>query len=84
MHHIPLDTSPESPKMTHRSVTSLNVPALTARAVAWMTLAGLSAPALAHEGHGLPGAAHWHATDVLGFVAVAALVAGVIWFKGRK
>ena len=38
----------------------------------------------AHEGHGLPGISHWHSTDVLGFVVVAALSAGVIWFKGRK
>ena len=38
----------------------------------------------AHEGHGLPGISHWHSTDVLGFIAVAALVAGFIWFKGRK
>ncbi len=38
----------------------------------------------AHEGHGLPGISHWHSTDVLGFVGVAALIAGVIWFKGRK
>ena len=38
----------------------------------------------AHEGHGLPGISHWHSTDVLGFVEVAALIAGVIWFKGRK
>ena len=38
----------------------------------------------AHEGHGLPGISHWHSTDVLGFIAVAALIAGVIWFKGRK
>ena len=38
----------------------------------------------AHEGHGLPGLSHWHSTDVLGFVVVAALIAGVVWFKGRK
>lgn len=38
----------------------------------------------AHEGHGLPGISHWHSTDVLGFIAVAALIAGVVWFKGRK
>ena len=37
--------------------------------------------AFAHEGHGL-GGAHWHATDVLGFVAVAALAA-VAWFKRK-
>lgn len=35
-------------------------------------------PALAHEGHGLFGS-HWHATDALGFVAVAAVVALAIW-----
>ncbi len=67
---------PESPKMTHRI--------LAARLSALALLGSLSAPALAHEGHGLPGLAHWHATDVLGFVALAAIVAGVIWFKGRK
>lgn len=62
--------------MTHRI--------LAARLSALALLGSLSAPALAHEGHGLPGLAHWHATDVLGFVALAAIVAGVIWFKGRK
>lgn len=41
-------------------------------------------PAWAHEGHGLPGASHWHGTDVLGFVAVAAGVAAVTWFRGGK
>ena len=41
-------------------------------------------PAWAHEGHGMPGFAHWHASDVLGFVAVAAVVAAVVWFKGGK
>ncbi|MFN4359456.1 MAG: hypothetical protein ACK4F4_01890 [Hylemonella sp.] len=34
--------------------------------------------AQAHEGHGL-GGAHWHATDVLGFIAVAVLVGVAIW-----
>ena len=41
-------------------------------------------PAWAHEGHGMPGFAHWHPSDVLGFVAVAAVVAAVIWFKGGR
>ena len=41
-------------------------------------------PAWAHEGHGMPGFAHWHPSDVLGFVAVAAVVAAVIWFKVGK
>ena len=38
----------------------------------------LTGAALAHEGHGLAGT-HWHATDVLGFVALAGVVAMVIW-----
>ena len=44
----------------------------------------LAMPAWAHEGHGLPGMAHWHGTDVLGFVGVAALAAAVAWFRGGK
>lgn len=84
MHQTTPDPLPESPKMTHRPVTFPVASALASRVATLLTLGALSAPALAHEGHGLPGAAHWHATDVLGFVAVAALVAGVIWFKGRK
>ena len=38
--------------------------------------------AFAHEGHGLPGSAHWHATDTLGFIALA-VVAVVVWFIGK-
>ncbi len=49
-----------------------------------LTLAAalVALPALAHEGHGLFGS-HWHASDTLGFVAVAALVGLAVWF-GRK
>jgi len=47
-----------------------------------LTTALVTLPALAHEGHGLFGS-HWHASDTLGFVAVAALAGLVIWF-GRK
>ena len=39
--------------------------------------------ALAHAGHGMGGSGHWHATDVLGFVAIAA-VATVLWCMGRR
>ncbi len=42
----------------------------------------LALPAWAHEGHGLPGMAHWHGTDALGFVG-ALVVAAAVWFKGR-
>ena len=38
--------------------------------------------ALAHEGHGIEGSAHWHATDTLGFVGVA-VVAALVWFLGK-
>lgn len=39
--------------------------------------------ALAHEGHGLPGSAHWHATDTLGFVGLGA-VALAVWFINKR
>ena len=42
----------------------------------------LALPAFAHEGHGLFGS-HWHATDVLGFVAAGGAVALMLWFSGR-
>ncbi len=38
----------------------------------------------AHEGHGLPGGSHWHATDVMGLVLVLALAAGAVWWIRRK
>ena len=49
---------------------------LTAHAAGLASL--LPGLALAHEGHGLTGL-HWHATDVLGFVVVAALIGVAIW-----
>ena len=36
----------------------------------------------AHEGHGIEGASHYHATDVLGFLAALAVIAAV-WWMGR-
>ena len=47
-----------------------------------MLASALSTAAVAHDGHGL-GSTHWHATDVLGFVVVAALVAVAVYF-GKK
>ena len=38
--------------------------------------------ACAHDGHGL-GGTHWHATDALGFVVAAALIAAAFYF-GQK
>jgi hypothetical protein len=39
----------------------------------------------AHDGHGLGGGSHWHATDVWGFVVVGALSALAVWIarKGK-
>ena len=64
----------------------LNHPALTR--VAMVTSATLLPMlALAHEGHGMGNDAHWHASDTLGFVlvaAVAAVAAAGIWWSRRK
>jgi hypothetical protein len=51
------------------------------------TLPLLLGPALAqaHPGHGLPGPSHWHASDVLSFLAgVAATAALALWFNRKK
>ena len=53
-----------------------------AKATALAGLLFTSGSALAHEGHGLFGS-HWHATDALGFVAVAAVVAVAVWLSGK-
>jgi len=47
-----------------------------------LALLSLAQPVWAHEGHGL-GSTHWHATDALGFVVAAALLAAAIYF-GKK
>ncbi|WP_310462167.1 hypothetical protein [Sphaerotilus sp.] len=46
-------------------------------------LLGLTAVAQAHEGHGLPGASHWHSTDVMGYV-LAAGIGAALWFTRKK
>ncbi|MEY4749047.1 MAG: hypothetical protein RIQ60_1261 [Pseudomonadota bacterium] len=40
--------------------------------------------AQAHEGHGLPGVAHWHATDSAGLLLVVGLFVVGLWLLGRK
>ena len=41
--------------------------------------------AFAHEGHGLAGASHWHATDTLGLLLVTGAAALAWWFsRGGK
>ena len=44
-------------------------------------LASLAAGVQAHSGHGVQQASHWHASDSVGFLMVAALVALVIWLS---
>lgn len=50
-------------------------------AIALMTL--LPTLAAAHEGHGMEGA-HWHATDVWGFVVAGLVAAALFWYIRRK
>ena len=45
------------------------------------SIAGATA-VFSHEGHGFQGI-HWHATDTLGFVAVAAMVAVAVWLSRK-
>ena len=41
----------------------------------------MATPALAHDGHGLPGASHWHAIDTWGFVGMAVALVVSIWLS---
>ena len=47
-----------------------------------LVIAHLDQTTFAHEGHGLA-STHWHATDALGFVVAAALIAAAFYF-GQK
>ena len=38
----------------------------------------------AHDGHGLPGSAHWHANDALVLIALAAVAATGLWSNRKK
>jgi len=40
--------------------------------------------ARAHTGHGLPGSAHWHASDALLYLGVAVVAAAGVWLNRRK
>jgi hypothetical protein len=44
----------------------------------------LCAAAQAHEGHGLSGSSHWHATDTLLLLGVAAVAVAGLWWSRRK
>ena len=47
-----------------------------------LVIAHLAQNTFAHDGHGLA-STHWHATDALGFVVAAALIAAAVYF-GKK
>ena len=60
------------------------MPKNTLNWLAFLLAIVVSAPALAHEGHGLAGS-HWHPTDTWGFVAlITALVVAVWLSRGGK
>jgi hypothetical protein len=50
--------------------------------IQWATWFGATA-SWAHEGHGMPGHSHWHASDVLGFVVALGVIGAMIWLNGR-
>jgi hypothetical protein len=50
------------------------------------TLAGLllAMSCAAHEGHGLPGASHWHASDAFGWALGVGALLALGWLIRRK
>jgi hypothetical protein len=48
-----------------------------------LTLLAAAGAAQAHPGHGLEGA-HWHASDALGYLLLAAIAGVSLWWAGRK
>jgi len=48
-----------------------------------LTLVGTSTLAWAHEGHGLEGGSHWHASDAFGFALVGALAVVALWLRRK-
>ena len=69
--------------MTHSTTHQPCAPAIMFKTAALLIALTLTHAAGAHEGHGLPGASHWHGTDALGYLA-AALVIGALWASWRK
>ena len=53
------------------------------KTIACILTSAMATVAVAHEGHGLGHSTHWHATDAIGFVIAAALVALAVYF-GKK
>ena len=49
-----------------------------------LALIALPCVAQAHEGHGMAGATHWHATDAWGLALLGAAVALALWLRRGK
>lgn len=56
---------------------------MTKHSAILILLAG-AAHVQAHEGHGLPGLSHWHASDVLLLLSGVAVAALGLWLAHRK
>jgi hypothetical protein len=60
------------------------MPKNTLNWLAFLLAIVVSAPAVAHEGHGLAGS-HWHPTDAWGFVALITAFVVAVWLsRGGK
>jgi hypothetical protein len=57
---------------------------MTLRTLTAALLASAGTAAQAHEGHGLPGISHWHASDTLLLLGVVAVAAAGLWWSRRK
>lgn len=54
------------------------------KTIAALAISMRASAIFAHDGHGMDGA-HWHATDVWGFVALGGMIALAIWLsRGGK
>ena len=56
---------------------------MTKTMTSFVALMVASSSVLAHEGHGLPGASHWHASDLVGYGLALAVGLAVLWFRRK-
>ena len=52
----------------------------------YFVASAMAVPALslAHDGHGMPSAMHFHASDAWGFAMLAAVAVAVFWIARKK
>jgi hypothetical protein len=64
--------------------TCLAMKSITSKFIAICSAYTWATASYSHDGHGLDGA-HWHATDVAGFVALGVAIVAAIWLsRGGK